>query len=287
MNEVSLRPARPADANSIANVIYEAFNRIATEHGQVSDFDSPPIDRMQRRLELLDQHNDYCVVAETENQIVGVNFIDCHGDVGAIGVLAVLPSFQDQRIGRRLMESVIEHGKKAGFKTQRLLQAAYNSKSMGLYLSLGMVIREHLLNFNGTVNGKSNPDIRIERGTGGDVKTCSEFCEKFYRAERSREINDAAVAGDLIVESENENIVGLTTGIGFTGFSVALTNDVIKSLMVNQATIEPPGILVPATNHSLVKWCVESGLKINQSMNLMTLGEYKDPVARWLPSINF
>jgi predicted N-acetyltransferase YhbS len=289
MNKVSIRPGQPSDADAIAKVIYDAFDGIATKHGQVSDFDSPPIDRTHQRLKHLDQFNDYCVVAEAENQVVGVNFIDGHGDVGAIGVLAVLPTFQGQRIGKRLMESAIEHGRSVGYKSQRLLQAAYNSKSMGLYLSLGMVVREHLVNLNGTVSGDSigSPDILIERASEEDVIACSKFCEKYYRAGRSREINDAAVDGGLLVARESGNIVGLTTSIGFSGFSVASTNDVLKSLIVNQATIEPPGILAPATNHSLIKWCLDSGLKISQSMNLMTLGEYEEPVGRWLPSINF
>ena len=158
---------------------------------------------------------------------------------------------------------------------------------MGLFPSLGMMVRKLLLNLNGTIDGKSHPAIRIERGTESEVKTCSEFCEKYYRAGRSREINDAAVDGSLLVARENGSVVGFSTGIGFSGFSVALTNDVLKSLIVNQATVEPTGILVPSTNHSFVKWCFDSGLKINQSMNLMTLGEYEAPVGKWLPSINF
>ena len=287
MNEISLRPARHADAEAIAHVIYDAFKSVANTHGQVSDFESPPTERTHQRLLQLDQFRDYCVVAETGNQIVGVNFIDCQGDIGAIGVLAVLPSFQRQRIGRRLMESVIEHGTRVGYKSQRLMQASYNSKSMGLYLSSGFEIREHLVNLNGTVNGEGNPDIRIEPGTEGDLKTCCDFCTEYYRAGRDREIYEAAVDGSLLIAKENGSLVGFTTGINFLGFSVALTNDVLKSLFVNQSTIEPPGILLPAMNHSLVKWCLESGLKINQSMNLMTLGEYEEPAAKWLPSINF
>jgi len=287
MNEISLRSALPSDAESIAIVIHDAFNGIAKKHGQESDFDSPPTERTRHRLKHLDPFNDYCVVAETANQIVGVNFIDCHAEVGAIGVLAVRPCFQGQKIGRRLMESVIEYGRNAGYKSQRLLQAAYNSNSIGLYLSLGLVVREHLVNFNGTVTGISNPDLSIERGTDRDAMACSEFCKKYYRSGRSREINVAAVDGNLFVAWESGNIVGFTTGIGFSGFSIALTNDVLKSLIVNQSKIERPGVLIPATNHSLVKWCLDSGLKINQSMNLMTMGEYEAPIGRWLPSINF
>lgn len=288
MNEVSLRPARVSDADRVANVIYSAFNGIAAEHGQISDFASSPTDATRQRLKHLDQFNDFCVVAETENQIVGVNFIDCHGDVGAVGVLAVLPSFQGQGIGRRLMESVIQHGRSVGYKSQRLLQAAYNSKSMGLYLNLGLVVREHLVNLNGTVMGSVNSDIKIERGTEMDVTACSEFCEKIYRVGRSREINEAGLAGRLFIARKSGSIIaGFTTGIDFAGFSVASTNDVLKSLIVNQETIKPPGILIPATEHSLVKWCLDSGLKINQTMNLMTLGEYEEPVGKWLPSINF
>lgn len=287
MNEISFRPARPSDAQSIASVIYDAFHETASKHCQESDFDSPPMHRTRQRLKHLSQFDDYCVVAETEHQLVGVNFIDGHADVGAIGVLAVRPAFQGQNIGRKLMESVIEYGRNAGYKSQRLLQAAYNSKTIGLYLSLGLEVREHLVNFYGNVTGLVNPNLSIEHGTDSDVMACSEFCKKYYRSGRSREINDAAVGGNLFVARENGNIAGFTTGIGFSGFSVASTNDVLKSLIVNQSRIERPGVLIPATNHSMVKWCVDSGLKINQSMNLMTLGEYEKPIGRWFPSINF
>ena len=287
MNEVALRLARPADANSIAKLIFDSFEALSANYGQASDFESPPADQTRQRLDKLPQCNDFCVVAETEKLLVGVNFIDCHGDIGAIGVLAVLPSFQGQGIGRRLMEAVIEHGKHVGYTSQRLLQAAYNARSMGLYLSMKMVVREHLLNFNGTVNGKSNPDISIEQGTDNDVEACSTFCQNFYRTGRSREIEEAAAGGNLFIARESRSITGLTTGIGFAGFSVASTNDILKSLIVNEKIIEPPGVLVPAKNHSLVQWCLDSGLKTHQTMNLMTLGEYEEPVGSWLPSINF
>ena len=158
---------------------------------------------------------------------------------------------------------------------------------MGLYLSLGLVVRAHLLNFNGIVNCKSNPGISIQQGTTNDVQACSEFCEEHYRAGRNREIKEAVVAGSLFIARQRGSIAGFTTGIGFSGFSVARNNDVLKSLIVNQETIEPPGMLIPATNQALVKYCLNSGLKINQSMNLMTMGEYVEPIGGWLPSINF
>ena len=158
---------------------------------------------------------------------------------------------------------------------------------MGLYLSLGMVVREHLINLYGTIEGKGNPEIWIERVIESDMKKCSRFCEKYYRAGRRRELNDAAEARSLFVAKEAGETTGLTTGIGFAGFSVALTNDVLQCLLIHQKTIERPGVLVPATNHSLIKWCLDSGMKINQSMNLMTLGKYEKPVASWLPSIHF
>ena len=47
------------------------------------------------------------------------------------------------------------------------------------------------------------------------------------------------------------------------------------------------GILVPARNAELLRWCLDNGLKIVQQSTLMTIGLYNEPAGAYLPSILF
>jgi hypothetical protein len=42
---------------------------------------------------------------------------------------------------------------------------------------------------------------------------------------------------------------------------------------------------VPSRNGELMRWCLGKGLKVTQSLTLMTMGLYSEPSAAWLPSI--
>jgi hypothetical protein len=45
------------------------------------------------------------------------------------------------------------------------------------------------------------------------------------------------------------------------------------------------GILVPARNADLLRWCLAQGLRIVQQSTLMTIGLYNEPAGAYLPSI--
>jgi hypothetical protein len=46
-----------------------------------------------------------------------------------------------------------------------------------------------------------------------------------------------------------------------------------------------PGFLVPTRNGVLLRWALEHGLKITQTLTLMSIGLYNEPAGAWLPSI--
>ncbi len=46
-----------------------------------------------------------------------------------------------------------------------------------------------------------------------------------------------------------------------------------------------PGFLVPTRNGEPMRWCLSRGLRIVQTMTLMTIGLYNQPDGAWLPSI--
>ena len=80
-------------------------------------------------------------------------------------------------------------------------------------------------------------------------------------------------------------MTGYATSIGFSGHAVAETNDDLASLISSAESIFGPGFLVPTRNAPLLRWCLAEGLRITQTMTLMTIGLYNQPEGAWLPSV--
>jgi predicted N-acetyltransferase YhbS len=136
---VNIRVARSSDAEACGRIIYQAFKGIADRHGFPPDF--PTVEAATRLSQsLIAQPSTFGVVAEESGRVVGSNFL-MEGDViRGVGPITVDPSLQDSGIGRLLMAAVIERG--SGGAGIRLLQDAFNMRSLALYASLGFEVRE-------------------------------------------------------------------------------------------------------------------------------------------------
>ena len=73
--------------------------------------------------------------------------------------------------------------------------------------------------------------------------------------------------------------------IGFFGHAVGETNDDLKALIGAANGFEGPGFLLPTRNGELLRWCLETGLRVVQPMTLMTIGLYNEPAGAFLPSV--
>ena len=281
-----LRPGRPEDASDLGRIGYEAFNVIATRHGYPCDIPSIQIgiEMMRRRLT---HPKFYSVVAEVGSTIVGSNFLDERSRVTGIGPITVDPAYQTGGIGRELMLDVLQRSAETGSVSTRLVQVAYNTRSLALYSKLGFETREPLSNITGRPPRQRMLGRTTRKATTTDLKSCNELCEVIHGHNRRGELADA-IAGDNAVVVEREGRVsGYSTGLGFGGHSVGETNEDIEALISSADSFTGPGILVPTRNGSLLRWCLNNGLKINQQMTLMTLGLYNEPKGQYLPSILF
>ena len=92
-------------------------------------------------------------------------------------------------------------------------------------------------------------------------------------------------AGNARVVEHDGRITGYTTGIAYLGHSVGQTNEDLKALIGVATEFGGPGILVPARNGELFRWCLDHGLRVGQVMTLMTFGLYNDSAGAYLPSI--
>ncbi|HEX4182256.1 MAG TPA: hypothetical protein VHY34_03250, partial [Caulobacteraceae bacterium] len=75
------------------------------------------------------------------------------------------------------------------------------------------------------------------------------------------------------------------TLVGFIGHAVGETNDDLEALIAAAEAIAGAGVLVPARNGELVRWCLAQGLRITQTMTLMSMGLYNQPEGAWIPSV--
>ena len=108
-----LRTADPGDAGAAGGICHAAFRTIAERHAFPPDFPEPAaaIDLIEH---LLSRDDVYGVTAVVDGRIVGSNFLWEGEDVAGVGPITIDPAVQNGRIGRRLMEAIIERARDRG-----------------------------------------------------------------------------------------------------------------------------------------------------------------------------
>ncbi|HEV2200387.1 MAG TPA: GNAT family N-acetyltransferase [Bryobacteraceae bacterium] len=283
---VSLRPAKPEDAPECGRICYEAFRKINSDHNFPPELPSP--EHGIGILQMMFSHPSfYCVVAEAGDRIVGSNCLDERSSIYGIGPITIDPAAQNVGIGRRLMQAVMDRAAKRGAAGVRLVQVAFHNRSLSLYTKLGFDPRELLSVMNGPPLKKSIDGCSVRPVTEADAAACNQLCANVHGHTRAGELSDSAQQGHAAVVERDGRITGYTTGLGYFGHAVAESNRDLEALIGAAEAFSGPGILVPARNAALLRWCLENGLRIVQPTTLMTMGLYNEPAGAWLPSILF
>lgn len=283
---IELRGGSPDDAATCGRIIYEAFKTIAEAHRFPPDFPTAQA-AIGIAAELLAHPRVYSVVAESDGEIVGSNFLHEHGAIAGVGPITIDPSHQDARIGRRLMADVMARAAATGAPGVRLVQAAYHSRSLSLYTKLGFEVREPLAVLQGPAIGATLPGQRVRAGQPADVTACDEICRAVHGHDRRGEIEDAVASGTALVVERGGRVTGYATSVAYMGHAVAETNDDLKALIGASPSFGGPGFLLPIRNAELFRWCLGKGLRVVQTMTLMSRGLYNEPSGAFLPSVIF
>ena len=183
-----IRPATPADAEACGRIIFEAFRGIADQHGFPWDFPSAEAGT-QLATTFIEAPSIYGVVAELDGRVVGSNFMAEGDPIRGIGPITVDPAVQGSGVGRRLMEAALARAGDA--MGVRLVQDAFNTRSMSLYASLGFDVREPLLLMQGTP--RSGPDLgyAVRPMAPADLDACGTLCSAVHGIERTNELQEA------------------------------------------------------------------------------------------------
>lgn len=280
--ETTIRPAHATDAADCGRIIYAAFNDIADRHGFSRPFPSPEVATGLATTRLT---NFYGVVAEEAGNIVGSSFVDLRSPVAGTSPITVDPAAQNRRIGRTLMQAVMDQATARGKPSIRLVQAAYNNGSLCLYTTLGFQTKAPLSVMNGPPLKLHFPGYDVRGATMADLTACNRICHAVHGFDRGDELRDAIAASTATVVEHLGRITGYATGIAFFAHAAGETNQDLKALIGAARAFAGPGFLVPTQNYDLFAWCLANGLRLVMPMTLMSIGLYCEPGGAWLPSV--
>jgi GNAT superfamily N-acetyltransferase len=277
----TLRPATADDAAACGRVCYDAFCAINDEHRFPHDFPSAEVATGLLRM-MIDHPGFYGVVAERHGKIIGSNFLDERSTIVGIGPISVDPGVQNQGVGRRLMQDVIDRAASRHVPGVRLCQSTFHRRSLCLYTTLGFRTRELLSCMNGQPLKRTLPGYHVRAATLTDLAACNAVCFDVHGFERGGELKEATERGTATVVERDGQITGYATEIGFFAHSVARSNADLIALIAAASEFTGPGFLLPTRNYEVFAWCLANGLRLQYPMTYMTTGLYSEPVGAYL-----
>ncbi len=283
---VTIRLASPDDAQVCGEICFEAFANINAQHGFPPDIPSPEVG-VHIIAWMFSHPGFYCLVAEFDGRVVGSNCLDERSIIAGIGPITVAPSAQNRRVGRKLMEGVLERVRERNFAGVRLVQAAFHNRSLSLYTALGFDAREPLSVVQGTPIRREMKGCRVRAAQASEIEKCDAVCKQVHGHDRHGELLEAIERGAALLVERDGQITGYATGLAFFSHAVAESNLDLQALIASAESFGGPGILVPTRNAPLLRWCLENGLQIKQPLTLMSMGLYNEPAGAYLPSISY
>ena len=284
MSTLTIRRAKPGDSAATGKICYEAFHKINTDHGFPPDLPSvdPAVDLMAMMFE---HPGFYCVVAEEDGRIVGSNCMDERSPIAGIGPITIDPAAQNRGTGRKLMQAVMERARERNFPGVRLVQAAFHTRSLSLYATLGFDAREPLSVMQGPAIKKKLEGCDVRPAEAVDLDACNRVCVKVHGHHRGGDLADSIAQGTAALVERHGRITAYCSSLAFFGHAVAETNLDLQALIAAAEGFGGSGILVPTRNAELFRWCLANGLRVVQPMTLMTVGLYNEPAGAYLASI--
>lgn len=283
--ETIIRKATIADTDRCGLIMYLAFKVISDLYRVPSFFPTQEF-ATQVTGSLIASPSVYGVVAESNGEIIGANFLDETDMVRKIGPTAVHPDFQSRGIGKKLMQALLERGRDA--VSIRLSQESSNITSLALYASLGFEVKETAVLVHGQPKSSPDPNIEVRPLRESDLEECGVLCQQVYGFDRVGELRQAIEIFSPFVATRQNKIVAYASATNFYGHGVAENEADMKALLLGIAAAgnEPLSLIIPLSHQaSLFSWCLSEGLRAVNTVKLMALGAYTTPQGCYFPSV--
>jgi predicted N-acetyltransferase YhbS len=286
---VQIRSMKQEDVETCGRICYEAFRDIAERHNFRPDFPSPEV-AIQLAQSLFASPQVFGVVAETDGQVVGSNYLWEYDAIRAVGPITLDPDVQSKGTGRKLMEAVIKRGN--GSRGIRLVQDSFNKASLSLYASLGFDVKEPLVLMEGEVRGDVPYGIEVRPIEEEDFAACAELSRKVHGFERVNELKNTPPFLTSFVAVREGRIIAYTSSPHSwpLNHAVAESEEDMRALLIGAGNLsehKPLSFLLPTRQTDLFRWCLKKGMRVIKPMTLMAMGEYQEPRGCYLPSVGY
>lgn len=283
---ITIRPIAREDAEACGRIIFEAFKSFHDRHRFPRDFQTLE-EAVQLASLFVDHPSIFGVVAETDGQVVGSNFLDQRNAIRGVGPITVSPEVQERGVGRRLMQAVIEQGREAA--GIRLVQDAFNTSSLSLYASLGFDAKEPLALVAGRPKAETPAGVEVRRLRSEDIEECASLCTRVHGFDRAAELRDALELFSPVAALRDGRITAYASAPFYwkLNHGVAETEDDMRALILGAGTVgaEPLSMLVPVRQAGFFRWCLREGLRVLKPMTLMAQRMYREPDGCYFPSV--
>lgn len=130
MSEIELRPATPADAPRLTDIVQAAYGHY--------------VERLGRPRPMLDDYadvirRDQVVVAERGGAVVGLVVLQVGDEGFVVDNVAVDPAHKGSGVGRALLERAEAEARRAGFDSVALYTHERMTENLALYERIGYV----------------------------------------------------------------------------------------------------------------------------------------------------
>lgn len=286
---MNIVPITPEYAEQAGQIAYEAFKDIADRHGFDPAFSSPEFATLVVRLLIQTESvNSYLYLAGGEP--AAINFGDERDEVVGVGPVAVALKHQGKGLGRAVMEALLESAERNGFRSVRLLQAAYNMISFSLYADLGFEVKDTLANFAGSPRADERATDAARDARPEDLDALDALCRDVLRYSRRRDIERmSAFAPPVVVERDGRIVAYACRFPGeeaILGHGVAVDAQAMRDLLIGAHRIAgtPLRFSMPVSQAETVRWCLATGMRLKEIDTYMVRGEYEPPAGLWFPS---
>ena len=122
-----------------------------------------------------------------------------------------------------------------------------------------------------------------------DLPAAAALCERVHGFARSGDLREALrTKGEPMVLERDGRIVAYASHrrLGDSAHGVAEAEADLRALLLG---LDPPRgakltIFMPTRQASLLRWCLDEGLRVGSPLTLMAKGEYRQPSGAYFPS---
>jgi GNAT superfamily N-acetyltransferase len=268
----------------LARICYEAFGRLHERHSVPRDFHTLEFAQMIIDL-FVSRPEIYGVAAQVGHSLAGSNYISLLDETSGIGPISVNPAHQGKRVGRVLMQAVMDEAERRGVRQVRLVQEAVNTTSATLYAKLGFDVREPLALM--ALSPAATSDATVREFRPDDLHAIDDLCRRHYKVSRLNELKLWTSLGMPLFVRERQGRLRGYFQPGKLGHTVAETSADALALFGEAARVVPADtalMLCPMTHSELYRGALRAGHHVVKVLTLMTLGPYSAPDGAWTAS---